>query len=319
MRTYIVKRLLLFVPVLFLVSAIIFVILHVVPGDVVDRILAGPEGEGRYTQAEYDQLRTRLGLDRPLYAQYLSWVGDVLRLDLGSSLVSNEPIRDALISRLPLTLELTVVTLGISLLIAIPAGVLSAVRQDTFVDHLIRTLAISGLTLPTFWTGSLLIIALVLFFAWTPPIGYTPPWDNPATNMQQIIFPAIILGYYYGASVTRMVRSTLLEVLRQDYIRTAWAKGLREQIVVFRHALRNAFLPVLTISAFQFGHLLGGTVIMETLFTLPGMGSLLIFSVLNRDYPVVQTMILLIAFFFLLINLAVDVLYAWLDPRISYV
>lgn len=318
MKAYVLKRALLFVPVLFLVSAIIFTIMRIVPGDVADQILAGPEGEGRYSQQDYDALRHRLGLDRPLHEQYIAWVGSILRLDLGRSLLSNEAVLDELVRRLPLTLELALVTLVVSLLVAIPAGVLSAIRQDSLADHLVRTLSIGGLTLPTFWTGSLLIIGLIHAFAWTPPIGYTPLWSDPATNIQQMVFPAVVLGYYYAAYIARMTRATMLEVLRQDYIRTAWAKGLRQRVVVFRHALKNAFLPVVTLSAFQFGHLLGGTVIMESLFTLPGVGSALVFSVLNRDYPVVQAVILLIASFVLLINLFVDILYAWLDPRIRY-
>ncbi|MFH1485071.1 MAG: ABC transporter permease [Chloroflexota bacterium] len=318
MRQYIAKRLLLFVPVMVLVSILIFLIMRIAPGDVAIYILAGPDGEGSFTQEELNKLRQHLGLDKPVYEQYLSWIGGLLRLDLGDSLVSARPVAEELRDKLPLTIELAMLTLFISLLIAIPSGVISAIRQDTWVDYLFRVASIGGLTMPTFWTASLIMLALILAFRWIPPMGFVSLFDEPLQNIQQLIFPAIALGYFFAAVVARMTRSTMLEVLRQDYIRTAWSKGLREGVIVSRHALKNALLPVITISGFQFGTLLGGTVIMESIFALPGVGRALIDSVTFRDYPMVQSIILLMAFWFLMINLLVDLIYAWFDPRIRY-
>lgn len=318
MKQYIAKRLLLFIPVLVLVSALIFIIMRVTPGDVAIYILAGPEGEGTFSEQQLQDLRHSLGLDKPLYEQYLNWVGGALRFDFGDSLVSQRPVLDELSEKLPLTIELAMMTLFFSLLIAIPSGVISAIRQDTWVDYLFRVISIGGLTMPTFWTGSLIMLVLILAFRWIPPIGFVSLLDNPLQNLQQLIFPAMALGYFFAAVVSRMTRSTMLEVLRHDYIRTAWAKGLREGVIVSRHALKNALLPVITISGFQFGTLLGGTVIMESIFALPGIGRALINSVIFRDYPMVQAIILLMAIWFLVINLLVDLIYAWFDPRIRY-
>ncbi len=318
MQQYLARRLLLFIPTLFLVSAVIFAVLRVLPGDVAVLILAGPEGQGRYTEADLHRVRAQMGLDQPMHIQYLTWVSHAVRLDLGTSLYNNLPVRDELAHRLPVTLELAMVTLVASLLIAVPLGVLMALRQDTLLDYVLRIVTIGGLAMPPFWTGSLIILALVLFFGWMPPIGWKSILADPWGNLQLIIFPAVAMGYFYAAIVSRMTRSTMLEVLRQDYVRTAWAKGLRERVVVWRHVLRNAMLPVITISAFQFGTLLGGTVVMEWLFALPGLGTALVNSVQDRDYPMVQAIILLIALWFMLINLAVDMLYGWLDPRIRY-
>ncbi|MBI2908661.1 MAG: ABC transporter permease [Chloroflexi bacterium] len=318
MRQYIAKRLLLFVPVLALVSILIFLIMRIAPGDVAIYILAGPEGEGSFTEQQLNDLRRSLGLDRPLYLQYLTWVGGLLRFDLGDSLVSQRPVREELSEKLPLTIELAMLTLFFSLVIAIPSGVISAIRQDTWADYLFRVVSIGGLTMPTFWTASIIMLGLILAFRWIPPMGFVSLLENPLQNIQQLIFPAVALGYFFAAVVARMTRSTMLEVLRHDYIRTAWAKGLREGVVVSRHALKNALLPVITISGFQFGTLLGGTVIMESIFALPGIGRALINSVVFRDYPMVQTIILLMAIWFLLINLLVDLIYAWFDPRIRY-
>ena len=318
MLTHLVRRLLLFIPVLVLVSALIFVLVRVLPGDVAVLILAGPEGSSGVSQEALARVRADLGLDRPLHVQYLAWIGDVLRLNLGNSFISRESIVSEIGRRLPVTAEFAVLTLLISLLIAIPVGIISAIRQSTWVDYLVRVVSIAGLTAPTFWTGSLIILVLMVYFDWTPPLGYVTPLQDPWTNLQQMVFPALAMGYFYSAVVSRMTRSTMLEVLRQEYIRTAWAKGLRERVVVIRHALRNAILPVVTISGFQFGHLLGGSVILETLFALPGLGSGLIDAIQGRDYVVVQTFILLMAVWFLLTNLFVDLLYAWLDPRVRY-
>lgn len=318
MRQYIAKRLLLFIPVMVLVSLLIFFIMRIAPGDVAVYILAGPEGEGSYTQAELDKLRRLLGLDRPLHEQYFTWVLGLLRLELGDSIVSGRGVAEELREKLPLTIELAMLTVFISLLIAIPCGVISAIRQDTWVDYLFRVVSIGGLTMPTFWTASLIMLGLIIFFRWIPPMGYVSPLKDPVQNLLQLIFPALASGYFHAAVDSRMTRSCMLEVLRQDYIRTAWSKGLREGVIVTRHALKNALLPVMTVSGFHFGTLLGGMVIMENIFALPGVGRALINSVVFRDYPMVQAIIVLMAVWFLAINLAVDLIYAWFDPRIRY-
>lgn len=318
MRDYIIQRLALFVPVLVLVSLAIFIITHILPGDVARVVLMGPSGQGIVTTDQLRDVRQKLGLDRSLPVQYLDWVKGLLTVDLGVSYVSQQPITKLLAQRLPLTFELAVLSIVISLAFALPMGILAALHQDTWLDYALRVFSIGGLTMPSFWTGSLLLLALVGVFGWIPPVGYVAFWHDPWRNIQQIVFPVLIMGYLNAAVVSRMTRSTLLEVLRQDYLRTAWAKGLRERVIVTRHALRNAILPVITISGFQFGNLLGGTVVMEYLFSLPGIGSALLDAIGARDLPVIQNVVLLIALWFLLINLAVDLLYAWFDPRVRY-
>jgi len=218
----------------------------------------------------------------------------------------------------PLTIELALLAIVLSLLVALITGILSAVHQDTWVDYLFRVVSIAGLSIPNFWLGTLIILALSQVFLWTPPLGYVEFFEDAWTNLQQIIWPALALGYSLAAVTSRMTRSAMLEVLRQDYIKTAWAKGLAGQAVVLRHALRNALLPMITLSSIQLGHLLGGTVIMETIFTLPGVGRYLVDGIFHRDYPVTQTIVVMMGFIFVCINLVVDLFYAWLDPRIRY-
>ncbi|MDO8531231.1 MAG: ABC transporter permease [Dehalococcoidia bacterium] len=319
MRLYVIRRLLQFVPVMIAVSIIIFAIMRVLPGDVASLVISGPGGTAAgATPADIERVRKELGLDRPLPEQYLTWISGFVRLDAGNSIWTHSPVFDEISRRLPLTLELAVLTLLFSLLFALPAGILSAMRQDTWVDYFFRFFSVGGLTLPTFWTGTLVILALVLVFRWIPPIGFVNFWEDPFKNLQQMVWPAAVLGYYFSAVVSRMTRSSMLEVLRQDYVRTAWAKGLKEKVVVMRHAMANALLPVITISGMQFGQLLGGTVVTETIFSLPGMGSQLIDALVFRDYPIVQTVILIMSLWFLVVNLVVDLLYGLLDPRIRY-
>ncbi len=318
MQQYVVRRVLLFVPVLLLVSLIIFTVMRIAPGDVAILVVAGPEGEGKYSPEDLEKVRQQLGLDRPLVQQYVDWITGLARLDAGMSLYKKVPVMEEIGRRLPLTLELAVLTLFVSLALALPMGIVSALRQNTWLDYIIRVVSIGGITMPPFWVGSLIILFLVLGFRWLPPMEYVPLTQDPGANLLQLAFPALALGYFYAAVVSRMTRSTMLEVLRQDYVRTAWAKGLSERLVVVRHALKNALLPVITISGFQFGTLLGGTVIMEFLFSLPGLGSGLIDGITFRDYPMVQTIILLIAIFFSLVNLGVDLMYGLVDPRIRY-
>ena len=317
MRAYLVRRLLLVVPTLFGVSLIIFTIMRVIPGDVATYI-ATRGGQGIATDQEVADLREKLGLADPLPLQFGKFVGGLLKLDVGESLWSGRPVIQEIAARVPLTIELAVLSTLVSIAIAIPVGVLSAVRQDTWVDYIFRLIGIAGLAMPNFLIGVLIILFLSLYFRWIPPLGYTDLFADPAKNLQQMIWPALALGYRLSAVVSRMTRSTMLEVLREEYIRTAWAKGLPQHVVVYRHALQNALLPVITIAGMQLAFLMGGTVIMESIFTLPGVGRLLVDSVVHRDYPVVQTIVVLLAVVISLMNLVVDMLYAWLNPRIRY-
>ncbi|MBI4498094.1 MAG: ABC transporter permease [Chloroflexi bacterium] len=317
MQEYILRRLVVMIPALIGVSLIVFAVMRIIPGDVA-ALIATRGGEGQATEAEIAALREKLGLNKPLPVQYVEWIGGLVRLDAGISLWSGQPVMEELARRFPVSAELAILSIAISLVIAIPIGVLSAIRQDTWVDYLFRVVSISGLAVPGFWLAILIILFLSVWFRWIPPLGYASFFDDPVKNLQQMIWPALALGYRLSAIVSRMTRSTMLEVLREDYIRTAWAKGLRGRAVIYRHALKNALLPVITISAIQLGHLLGGTVIMETVFSLPGIGRLLVDSIYQRDFPVVQTIVVLMAIIFAITNLIVDLLYAWLNPRIRY-
>lgn len=317
MSRYLLRRLIATVPVLIGVSLIVFVIMRVAPGDVAQMILSGESGSGASAE-EVQQLRHRLGLDRPYYAQYVTFLAGLVRLDPGESLWTGQPILLELGQRIPITLELAVMAVVISWAIALPTGILSAVFQDTWVDYVFRILSVAGLAVPAFWTGTLLLLLLAQHLHWMPPLGYVSPMDNPRLNVQQFIWPALIIGYATSAILSRMTRSAVLEVLREDYVRTARAKGVRGAVVVGRHVLKNALPPVVTLSAVQMGNLLGGAVISETIFTLPGVGRFLVDAILHRDYPVVQTIVILFAVVVVALNLLTDVLYAWFDPRTRY-
>ncbi len=317
MRTYIAKRLLLIVPTLFGAAALVFLIMRVIPGDVALLIFGGDAG-GHIDPKQLAAMRERLGLDQPLWVQFGTWLWGVLRFDFGTSLWTGRPVVEELLIRLPLSLELALAATTVSVIIAIPFGMLAAIRQDTWVDYLVRVVSIGGLAIPGFWVGILCILFLVIFFGWGPPLEFTPPWVNPWANLQMMIWPIVTVGYRQAAVTTRMTRSTLLEVLREDYIRTAWAKGLRERAVVIRHALKNSMLPVITLIGTELAFLMGGLVVTETVFTLNGVGRFLIDAVSHRDYPVVQALIFLTASSFVLVNLLVDLTYAWFDPRIRY-
>ena len=318
MGQYLARRLLMFVPVLLGVSLLIFGLMRVLPGDVAMMILAGNSGEGSVSQAQLQTLRHQLGTDRPIYEQYGRWIWGLATLDAGRSLKTDQPVLDEIQRRFPITLELAVLTGVIATIIALPLGVVSAIRQNTWLDYAMRFISIAGLAAPTFWIGTLMILAMVRFFDWIPPLGFSSVFDDPVTNMQQIIWPALALGYHFVAVVSRMTRSQMLEVMRQDYIRTAWSKGLRERLVIYRHALKNALIPIVTLMGIQFAFLLGGTVIMETIFVIPGLGRSLVESITYRDYPMVQVIVMLFALVILVSNLLVDLVYAWLDPRISF-
>ena len=319
MRTYVLNRLLLFVPTLLGASILIFVILRLVPGDIAEILVYQAGGERSTIQEkQIAQIRTELGLDRPVVIQYLAWAGDAVRGDFGQSYLQRRPVTEILRERLPRSLELALLTIVIAMLWAVPLGVVSAVRQNTWADYLVRLLSISGLSLPIFFTGVLMLYLLVRFFSWLPPLEFVSFTENPVENLKQLIWPALAQAFYISAPITRLTRSQLLEVIRQDYVRTARAKGLGERGVVYRHALGNSLLPVVTFIGWWGGRLLGGLVIVEIIFSVPGMGSALAAAVSQRDYPTVQAMVFVAALVFLTINLVVDLLYAWLDPRIRY-
>jgi peptide/nickel transport system permease protein len=315
MYKYVLRRLLLAVPVLLLSSLIVFGLMRVMPGDALTALMAE---SGNIGDKELTKLRRDLGLDRPYHEQYLLWVWQMVSLNPGHSIFTNEPIPVALRKAIPVTLELATLAIVMGLVIAIPIGVLSATRQDTTPDYVGRVVAVSGLSMPEFWLGTLVITFAAIWFHWIPPIGYVSLWDSPWKNLQQFLIPAAILGFRLSAATMRMTRSTVLEVLREDYVRTAWAKGLAGQIVVYKHALKNALIPVVTIVGGQLGTLLAGTVVIETIFALPGMGRLTVEAILYRDYPIVQTNVMLVAATLVTLNLVVDLTYAWLDPRIRY-
>jgi peptide/nickel transport system permease protein len=309
---------LLFIPTLLLATLLAFLLLRIIPGDPALVKLAGETGDAKFTQAELHDLQVKLGTDRPLYVQYGKWVWGMLKLDFGMSMFFEEPVVDDLIAKFPITLELTVLAMLLAIIIAVPLGLVSAIKQNTPADYIARITSITGIALPNFWVGILIVYFLVLLFAWMPPLGYANLWDDPATNLQQFIFPALALGFFEMAFVARVTRSSMLEVYREDYTRTARGKGLAERVVIVRHALKNALLPVVTISGFQFGRLLAGTVVIENIFMIPGMGRLLIDSVFHRDYTMVQAIVMVITVSVLLLNLVLDVVYGWLNPRIRY-
>ena len=318
MQAYIAKRCLLFIPTLLMATLLAFLLLRVIPGDPALVKLAGETGDSSFTQAELHDLQAKLGTDRPLYAQYGKWVWGMLRLDFGESMFFEEPVAKDLAAKFPITLELTVLALLIATIIAVPLGLLSAIKQDTPTDYIARIIAITGVALPNFWVGILIVYFLVLLFAWMPPLGYANLWEDPATNLQQFIFPALALGFFEMAFTARVTRSSMLEVYREDYTRTARGKGLAERVVIVRHALKNALLPVVTVSGYQFGRLLAGTVVIENIFMVPGMGKLLVDSVFHRDYTEVQAIVMVITISVLILNLVLDVIYGWLNPRIRY-
>lgn len=319
MRNYILQRLLLAIPTLVGASLLIFFVMRVLPGDITLIILgqdANSAGGSRITDLE--ALRRSLDLDRPLHEQYLRWVGDVLSGTFGTSLFSREVISNELARRLPISIELAVLGFLFSLLIAVPIGTISALRPNSKADSVGRFFATLGLAIPEFFLATLMILGLLTVFRWLPPLRYSEFMDNPVSNLQQFFFPALALGIAQSASVMRLLRSQLLEVIRQDYIRTARAKGLRERQVVLVHALRNSLIPVVTLLGNRIGRFLGGTLVLEIIFNIPGMGRWLIESIQFRDYPVVQSVVLVFTAAFIVVNILVDVSYAWLDPRIRY-
>jgi len=316
---YVARRVLLFVPSLIGASILIFVLLRLVPGDIAEIIVyqAGAES-ATIQQKQIQEIRAELGLDRPIVVQYLAWLGNALRGDFGHSYIQQRPVTEILRERFPRSLELAFFTLVVAVMWAVPLGVVSAVRQNTWVDYLVRLVSISGLSLPIFFTGVLILWALVRFFRWLPPLEWVLFSEDPVENLKQLIFPTVAQAYYIAAPITRLTRSQMLEVVRQDYVRTARAKGLADRAVVYQHALSNSLLPVVTFVGWWGGRLLGGIIIMEIIFAVPGMGTALVQAVSNRDYPTVQAIVFVMALVFLTLNLLVDLVYGWLDPRIRY-
>jgi peptide/nickel transport system permease protein len=297
------------------VSLLVFSMVRIIPGDIVD-LMIGPE---LYVGAEYRaELRAKFGLDQPIYVQYGRWVGQILQGNFGSSLRNNEPVLGTIMRRLPLTVELALLSVLLSAVIAIPLGVISAVRRNSPLDFLVRLVAMVGLSMPNFWLAAMLLLISSVVFRWQPNIRLVPIWEDPLTNLSQLLMPTIALSLAAMAVVMRMTRSSMLEVLRQEYMQTARAKGLVPRVIMVRHALKNALIPVITVVGVQLGGLLGGTVVIEVIFGLPGLGRLLLDAISARDYPMLQGTVLFIALMFVLVNLAVDLTYALVDPRIRF-
>lgn len=321
MQTYVFKRVVLIIPTLFLVTVATFLLVRAMPGDVLMARLAesGLSGSGgTFSEEERIVLREKLGLDDPLPLQYGKWIGGMLTGDFGESLWNNEPVIDSIRKALPATIEMGIIALVFAWMLALPLGIISAVRRNSARDYGSRLVAISGIVFPDFWIGVMVILLMSKMWGYFPPLRFVSIFSDPAANLEKLMIPALILGFRLSAIGARMTRSAMLEVLESDYIRTAWAKGLTERSIVVRHALRNSILPVITILGAQLSVLIGGTVIMETLFVIPGMGRLAITSVTARDFPLIQANVLVLSVFVVVANLLVDISYAYIDPRIRY-
>jgi peptide/nickel transport system permease protein len=316
MLIYTLKRLLLTIPTLIGVAVLVFFMLRVVPGDIVEVKLRGDGGN--VTQEVVDLERKRLGLDRPLLVQFGDYMWGLARGDLGISMWTERPVIEEIMIRLELSLEVAILATIFATMISIPLGTAAALFRNTWIDYVVRILTIGGLSIPSFWFGMIIIVSLLTLFNWLPPITFTPIYEDPVANLSQLIWPALAVGYRYCAVTARMIRSSLLEVLAEDYIRTARAKGVYEKLVVSRHALRNALLPAITVMGLEFAFLIGGLVVTEQVFNLNGIGQLFVQSVSRNDFMLIQGMVIMIAGFYVLINLAVDLLYAVFDPRIRY-
>jgi peptide/nickel transport system permease protein len=315
-RRYILKRLLLMLPTLFGVAAVVFFLLRIVPGDIVELKYSGT---GAYAPQEaIDRERAQLGLDQPVWKQFAGWLLGLTRLDFGTSMWTGRPVAHEIAIRLELSVELALLATLIAVLISLPLGSLAAIRQDTWIDYAVRVFSIAGLAIPSFWLGIVIILVFIIYFQWLPPLTFTPLRIDPVANLTQLIWPALAVGYRYSAVATRMTRSAVLEVLREDYIRTARAKGLWEGAVFVRHALKNALLPVITVIGLEFAFLVGGLVVTEQVFNLNGIGKLFVEAISQRDYTMVQSLVVLTSFVFIFVNFLVDMMNAWLDPRIRY-
>lgn len=316
MLTYIAKRLLLVIPTLLGTALLIFFMLRVVPGDVVEVKL---RADGAVVSQEtIDAERDRLGLNKPLLVQFGDWLTGLAKLDLGASMWTGEPVTKEIGIRLPVSIQAAIMATIIAVLLAVPMGTLSALYRDTSLDYMLRIFSMAGLAVPAFWLGMLVILGLLWLFNWVPPVTYTSFWVDPVTNLSQMIWPALVVGTRYSAMVARMVRSSVIEVMREDYIRTARAKGVRERVIVSRHAMRNAMLPAITVIGLEFAFLMGGLIVTEQVFNLNGIGQLFVQAVVHRDFILVQNLVMFVAVVFIVTNLIIDILYAVFDPRIRY-
>lgn len=322
MLRYVIKRLLLMIPTLFGAAVLIFLLMRTIPGDICFLRLAA--GGGSVVQEVLDNCRRELGLDQSKWVQFYAFIKGLVTFDFGKSMWTNRPIIEEIGLRFQLSLQVAIMATLTAILIAIPLGTIAAVKQNTWIDYFVRTFTIAGIAMPSFWLGILIILSILIAskswfgVAWMPPIRYVPIWQDPWYNLSMLIWPALATGYRYSAVATRMTRSALLEVLREDYVRTARAKGLYEKLVINRHALRNALLPVVTVVGIEFAFLMGGLVVTEQVFNLNGLGKLFVESVLNHDYQMTQFLVMMVVTIFALTNFVVDIIYAWLDPRIRY-
>ena len=316
MRAYLIRRLLLIIPTLLILSILVFLSVRFIPGDVIDAMF----GDMQYfAGVDREAFERRLGLDVPVYVQYGRWIGGIfLHGTLGESLLGGYSVEDRIIGRLPVTIELGLLAIVIGLLIALPVGIYSAIRQDTAADYVGRSIATIGLAMPNFWLGLMVMLFPAIWWGWSPPVQWVPFAEDPLGNLAVLIIPSLILGTASAAATMRMTRTMMLEVLRQDYIRTAWSKGLKERVVIMRHTVKNALIPVVTLIGLQLPILVGGAVIMENIFNLPGLGRLMVLVLEQRDYPVVSGINLFFATAVVLFNLLIDLLYSYLDPRVRY-
>ncbi len=314
MLRYTAHRILLMIPTLLGVAILVFLLLRLMPGDPVQMMMEGANVPRHVIEAE----RARLGLDQPVYVQFYRWFSSILQGDFGVSMWTGRPVTYEIAIRLELSLQVAIMATILAVLLALPLGTLSAIFKDTWIDQTIRVFSIAGLAVPSFWLGMIVILLLLTYFSWIPPLIFTSLWEDPWKNLSQLIWPALAVGYRYSAVATRMMRSSILEVLQEDYIRTARAKGVAERLVVARHAMRNALLPVVTVIGLEFAFLIGGLVVTEQVFNLNGIGKLFVQAVARADYTLIQALVLLVAVFFVLVNFVIDLLYAFLDPRIRY-
>ncbi len=318
MSRYVLRRLAIAIPTIFGITVLIFIAMRVLPGDPLAMIGSQGQSTRVLTEDELASVRASLGLDRPLYLQYLDWMRNVARGDLGYSFWTSEPLRDQVLRRGPISAQIAVLAVMISWVIGVPVGLLSALRRNSWLDNLSRVLVTAAMAIPSFWIGLIMVLVSVRLFYWRPPLTITQVWEDPLTNLQIVAGPAIALGVGLAAVVMRMTRSTALEVLGEDYVRTARAKGLGQGALVANHIFRNSLLPVITTSGVAIGALLGGTVATETAFGVPGLGTLLVEAMTTRDWMVIQNLVLLYALIFVVVNLLIDLSYAWIDPRIRF-
>ena len=317
MISYLIRRFIQSLVVLVIVSILVFVAMRLLPGDPIRMIITASNTES-FTEEQITQVRHEYGLDRPMFIQYFDWVGGFLRGDMGDSILQKVPVSDEVVRRIPITFHLGILAFIIGLLIGIPVGIIGAVRRATWLDTLVTTLSNLGITVPIFWLGILLMYLFGLYLNWLPVMGYTSPFTDFWLSTKQLIMPVFCLAVFPIASTARQTRSSMLDVMHQDYIRTAWAKGVKEQAVIMRHALKNGLIPIVTLAGMGVPMIVGGTVLIETVFNIPGMGRLAVTSVLNQDYPYVQGIVIIVSAAVLVVNLIVELVYGWLDPRIRY-